>query len=78
MSLTKRWMDAQAVSETPAARIERARERVHFALRASEPGIPDMDTLCDVERALHAALRDLEQAQLSLAVMERQHERMVS
>ncbi len=33
-----------------------------------------MSTVCDAERALAGALREMEQLQITLAVMERQHE----
>jgi hypothetical protein len=35
-----------------------------------------MCSLCDIEHALNAALRETDRLQLTLAVMERQHERM--
>jgi hypothetical protein len=69
--------EAQA-EETPAARLERARRSVQSALSAASTGRPDIVTLCDVESSLNAALREMERLQLTLAVMERQHERMVS
>jgi hypothetical protein len=35
-------------------------------------------TLCDIEHALNGALREMDRLHITLAVMERQHERMVS
>ncbi len=77
MSLSKRKYEAQA-EETPQARLVRARQCVQNALSAAADGRPDIVTLCDIERALNAALREMERLQLTLAVMERQQERMVS
>jgi hypothetical protein len=77
MSLTKRWMESQA-EETPATRLERARRSVQSALRAAADGQADVLTLCRIEHALNAALREMDRLQLTLAVMERQHERMAS
>jgi hypothetical protein len=73
MSLTKRWLDAQA-EETPAERLAHARKSVIFALRAIGDGQPDVGAVCDAERALAGALREMEQLQIALALMERQHE----
>ncbi len=78
MSLTKRWMETQAEESAPAARLERARRSVQSALRAAADGQADVLTLCAIEHALNAALREMERLQLTLAVIERQHERMVS
>ncbi len=73
MSLTKRWLDAQA-AETPTERLARARKSVRFALRAIGDGQLDVEAVCEAERALAGALREMEQLQITLAVMERQHE----
>ncbi len=73
MSLTKRWLDAQA-AETPAERLARARNSIRFALRAIGDGQPGVEDVCEAERALAGALREMEQLQITLAVMERQHE----
>ncbi len=78
MSLTKRWMESQAEESAPAARLERARQCVQSALRAAATGRPDIVTLCDIEQALNVAHHEIERLQLTLAVIERQHERMVS
>ncbi len=71
MSLTKRWLDTQA-EETPAERLSHARQSVRIALRTAADGQPSTETLCDIERALNVALREMEQLQITLAVMERQ------
>ncbi len=55
---------------------ERARRSVQNALSAAATGRPDIVTLCDVESSLNAALREMDRLQLTLAVMERQQERM--
>ncbi len=70
MSLSKRMYEAQA-EETPAARLERARRSVQSALRAAADGQADVLTLCAIEHALNAALREMDRLQLTLAVMER-------
>ncbi len=70
MSLTKRWMESQA-EETPAARLERARQCVQNALSAAATGRPTIETLCDIESALSAAQHELNRLHITLAVMER-------
>jgi len=62
-------MESQA-EETPAARLERARQCVQNALREAADGQADVLTLCDIEQALNGALREMERLQLTLAVME--------
>jgi len=62
------------VEETPLARLGRARQCVQNALREAA----DVLTLCDIEHALNDALREMDRLQLTLAVMERQQERMAS
>ena len=59
--------------QKPAAsqKLEHARNRVRFALRAAEEGPLTVSTADDIARSLTAALRDLEALQLTLAVMER-------
>ncbi len=70
MSLSKRMYEAQA-EETPAARLERARQCVQNALSAASTGRPDIVTLCDIESALSAAQHELNRLHITLAVMER-------
>jgi hypothetical protein len=69
LSLTKRQLEAQA-EETPAERLERARKSVRFALRAIADGQPNVEAVCDAERALNGALREMEQLQITLVVLE--------
>ncbi len=78
MSLSKRFYEQQAERDAPAARLERARQCVQSALREAATGRPDIVTLCDIESALSVALREMDRLQLTLAVIERQQERMVS
>ncbi len=73
MSLTKRWLDQQAEQsqQAPTERLEHARQRVRFALRAAEEGPLTVSTADDIARTLTAAMRDLEALQLTVAVLER-------
>jgi len=73
MSLTKRWLEAQ-VEETPTERLAHARKSVIFALRAIGDGQPDVEAVCEAERALAGALREMEQLEITLAVMERRRD----
>ena len=55
-------------------KLEHARNHLRFALRsvaATEGRLLDFDTAEEISRALVAASRDLEEAQISWAVMER-------
>ena len=61
MSLTKPVSEQQTERAAPAMRLEHARQSVRIALRAAGEGKPDIQTLCDIERALHAALREMDQ-----------------
>ncbi len=54
-----------------AQRLEHARNRVRFALRAAEEGPLTVSTADDIARSLTSALRDLEQLSIQVAVMER-------
>jgi len=63
-------MESQ-VEETPAARLERARQCVQSALRVALTGRPDIVTLCDIESALSAAQHELNRLHITLAVIER-------
>jgi uncharacterized membrane protein YccC len=71
MSLAKRLYEQQTEREAPAARLERARQSVRIALRAAGEEKPDTGMLCDIERALHAALREMEQLQIAMSGSER-------
>ncbi len=70
MSLSKRFFERQP---TPAERLEQARQRVRFALNeVASDSAPDCETADEMQRALHATLRDLDALTITLAVMERQ------
>ena len=61
----------------PTERLERARQRVSFALaEIASDSAPGWETLDDVARALTAALRDLEALQFTVAVMQRRERRV--
>jgi len=63
---------ATPVQKSDAAqRLENARQRVRFALRAAEEGPLTVSTADDIARSLTSALRDLEQLSIQVAVMER-------
>ncbi len=75
MSLSKREFEVQQEREAPAARVERARARIKSVareVRTTEGRLLDYATADEMQRALHATLRDLEQLTLTLAVRERQ------
>jgi hypothetical protein len=75
MSLSKREFEVQQEREAPAARVERARSRIKSVareVRTAEGRLLDYATADEMQRALHATLRDLEQLTLTLAVRERQ------
>ncbi len=77
MSLTKRWMDAQA-EVTPLSRLEAARAHVREALRVAADETPSYALLDDLSRSLIAAGRELEHLHLQLAVAARREERQVA
>ncbi len=52
-------------------KLNTARHRVRFALRAAEEGPLTVSTADDIARTLTAAMRELEALQLTVAVMER-------
>jgi hypothetical protein len=70
VSLAKRLNEQQPEMEAPATRLERASQSVRIALKAAGEEKPDVGTLCDIERALHAALREMEHLQIALAGLE--------
>jgi hypothetical protein len=75
MSFSKREFEMQREREAPAARVERARtqiKRVARNVQTSEGRLLDYETADEMQRALHATLRELEQLTITLAVMERQ------
>jgi hypothetical protein len=77
--MTKRWAETQ--EKTPAQKLAGVRERVRIvthAVQVTEGRLLDFDTADDIMRSLNTAARELEELTITLAVMERQHERMVS
>ncbi len=52
-------------------KLEHARNRVRFALRAAEEGPLTVSTADDIARSLTSVMRELEALQLTVAVMER-------
>jgi Mg2+ and Co2+ transporter CorA len=62
------------ITQTPARKLERVRERVRVVTRAvqvTEGRLLDFDTADDIMRALHTAARELEELTLTIAVMQR-------
>jgi hypothetical protein len=75
MSFSKREFEMQREREAPAARVERARtqiKRVARDVQTTEGRLLDYETADEMQRALHATLRELEQLTITLAVMQRQ------
>ncbi len=67
---------AHAPAQKPGAsqRLEHARQRIRFAQRsvtASEGRLLDFDTAEEINRALVAVARDLEELTITVAVIER-------
>ena len=74
MSLSKRYFELQAEREQPTARLERARDRIREVSRTitiSEGRLLDYESAEDMQRALSAALRELQELTITLSVMER-------
>ncbi len=70
----------QTTQHTPASKpsasqkLEHARQRIRFAQRSvtiNEGRLLDFDTAEEINRALVAVSRDLEEVQITVAVMER-------
>ena len=62
------------ITQTPARKLERVRERVRVVTRAvqvTEGRLLDFDTADDIMRALHTAARELEELTVTFAVMQR-------
>ncbi len=62
------------ITQTPARKLERVRERVRVVTRAvqvTEGRLLDFDTADDIMRALHTAARELEELAITVAVMQR-------
>ncbi len=75
MSLSKREFEKQREREAPAQKLDRACTRIKSVareVRTAEGRLLDYATADEMQRALHATLRDLEQLTLTLAVRERQ------
>ncbi len=65
---------APAPKPGAAQKLEHARQRLRFALRsvaANEGRLLDFDTAEEISRTLNAVYRDLEEVQITVAVMER-------
>ena len=66
------------ITQTPARKLERVRERVRTVTRAvqvTEGRLLDFDTADDIMRALHTAARELEELAITVAVMQRKEAR---
>jgi predicted transcriptional regulator len=62
------------ITQTPARKLERVRERVRVVTRAvqtTEGRLLDFDTADDIMRTLHTAARELEELTVTVAVMQR-------
>jgi hypothetical protein len=74
MSLSKREFAVQQEREAPARRVERARtqiKRVARDVQTSEGRLLDYTTADEMQRALQATLRELEQLTITISVLER-------
>ncbi len=60
-----------AAVRTPAQKLEQARQRVRAALRLAADETPSYAVLDDIGRALSLAMRDLEEAAMAVAVLQR-------
>ncbi len=56
---------------TPAQKLEQARQRVRAALRLAADEAPSYAVLDDIARGLSLATRDLEEAAMAVAVLQR-------
>jgi hypothetical protein len=56
---------------TPAQKLEQARQRVRAALRLASDEAPSYAVLDDIARGLSLAMRDLEEAAMAVAVLQR-------
>jgi phage-related protein len=66
------------ITQTPAQKLERVRERVRTVTRAvqvTEGRLLDFDTADDIMSALHTAARELEELTVTFAVMQRKEAR---
>ena len=74
MSLSKREFEVQQEREAPAQKLERARtqiKRVARDVQTTEGRLLDYETADEMQRALHATLRELEQLTITISVLER-------
>ncbi len=60
-----------AAVRTPAQKLETARQRVRAALRLAADETPSYAVLDDIARGLSLAMRDLEEAAMAVAVLQR-------
>ncbi len=75
MSLSKREFEVQQEREAPAQKLERARtqiKRVARDVQTTEGRLLDYETADEMQRTLHATLRELDALTITLAVMQRQ------
>jgi hypothetical protein len=66
------------MTQTPARKLERVRERVRVVTRAvqtTEGRLLDFDTADDIMCALHTAARELEELAITVAAMQRREAR---
>jgi hypothetical protein len=56
---------------TPAQKLEQARQRIREALRLAADETPSYAVLDDIARGLSLATRDLEEAAMAVAVLQR-------
>jgi hypothetical protein len=74
LTTTQTTQHTPAPKPSAAQKLEHARQRIRFAQRsvtASEGRLLDFDTAEEINRALVAVARDLEEVQITVAVMER-------
>ncbi len=64
-----------AAVRTPAQKLEQARQRVRSALCAANNEQPSYAVLDDIARTLSVAVRDLEEAAMAVAVLQRREAR---
>jgi len=61
----------KAAVHTPAQKLEQARQRVREALKLASDEAPSYAVLDDIARGLSLAMRDLEEAAMAVAVLQR-------
>jgi hypothetical protein len=61
----------KAAVRAPAQKLEQARQRVRAALRLAADEAPSYAVLDDIARGLSLAMRDLEDAAMAVAVLQR-------